>query len=197
MAPSYWPSAQAADWQRPAQPNQFSHAFHAPDNGLLQYNVHGPNTLVGPAQAFQPGFAGFAVRGPPPPAPRDHSSVNKSGFQPGAAQARTAWNHHSLNHLQHVHPTLGQHFHQQQTFVRQPSNHRNGQQPKRGFRSRTVLYNSAKPLFPGSPRGSSASSSTADVGEASDVSSVSTLTSSSQTSIAGERFCPLICLNKH
>ena len=189
MAPSYWPSAQAADWQRPPQPNPYSHAVYAPVNvnGLMQFNVRGPNTPVGPGQATYPIFAGF-VSPPPPPAPRDNRLV--SGYQSGATQARTAWSHQRLSHLQHAHPVLGQHSHQQQTLLRpakQPSNHMNVQQPKanRAFSSR--------PFFPGSPRGSSTSSGTADLGEASDVSSV---TSSSQTSIAGEYFCQLMRFNK-
>ena len=197
MAPPYWPSAQAADWQRPAQTNPFHHAVYLPVNGYMQCNMRDPNTLVGPGQANQPAFAG-PVRPPPPPAPRDNGSVNINGVQPGAPQARAVWTLQRLHHLQHAHPSLGQHSHQQQTFVRhatQPYRHKNGQQPnvERRFSSWTALSGSAKPFIPGSPRCSTASSSTADKGEASDLSSAGSTSSSPQASIAGEQSCPLLC----
>lgn len=150
MAPSYWPSAQAADWQRLAQP------VYAPINGAMERNVRGPNTLVGPGQAVQPSVAGF-VRAPPLPAPRDNGSVDNNGYQAGGAQARAAWTHHRLRNLQHAHPSLGQHPNQQQTFLRpatQPYRHKSGQQAnaERAFSGRTALSGSGKPFVPGSPR---------------------------------------------
>lgn len=195
MAPSFWPNAQAADWQRPVQPSPNSHAVYLPVNSSVPCNVHDPNTLVGLGQAFQPVFAGFA-RPPPPPAPRDNGSANSNGCQSGAAQSRTGWSHQRLNHIQHAHPILGQHSQQQKSFFRhatQPFSHNNGQQStaERGNNSRASLTGRA---YMGSPNSSTASCGTADMGKASSLSSISSPTSSSLTSIAGEHICPLSCL---
>lgn len=185
MAPSYRPSAQAADWQRPFQLDPFARAYYTPVNGLMQYGVPGTPTLVGPNQVFQPGFAGF-VR---PPALRDSGSVPKPGFQQqGPAQARSTWDHQRLNHSQQAHPVLGQRFHQQQRHLLQPTQHASNQdgQPQQAGRSWAPLNGNAKPFVVGSPRASTTSSGTADMLEASDVSSVGSTTPSVQTSITGE-----------
>lgn len=179
MAPGYRPSAQAADWQRPIQPNPYTPALYLPSYGLAQYSTAGVHTLVGP---FQPVFAGV-VRPPPPPAPRIHrdhpNNLSNNGFQQqGPAPARSTWSHPRLNQRQH--PVLGQHSKQRSAA---------------SFTSRAPLNSNATPYVAAS-RGSSVSSSTADLPEAS-ASSSNGSTTSEQTGSTGESCCLLSVLSAH